>query len=160
MYGRQVEQISLDRKRVIVGDVSIGWKRHRGVKARTVPTHPALHSVKKILIAVIADAGFLVRRDVSRVEHPKRRGKSESAGIFRAVRRGVTDHAIGSPRQIFTAPYRIRVFEIGGDAGRVGGGVNRKGKARSSREFQRAWAAYISAQKSPNAPHNNNDNHY
>src|SRR6266851_5637085 len=64
VHRRQAEQIGLDRQSVGVGHIGVGRKRHRRIKPRTVFADATMDSVEEILIAVIADAGLLVRRDV------------------------------------------------------------------------------------------------
>ena len=102
-HRRQAEQIGLDRQRIGVGHVGVGRIRHRRIKPRAVAADAAMHRVEEILIAVIADAGLLVRRDVGRIERAERQLEAEAAGIFLAARRGVADHAVRRPRQIFAA---------------------------------------------------------
>jgi hypothetical protein len=54
------------------------------------------------------------------------------------VLRGVTDHAIGGPRQIFTAPYHIRVFESGRNAGWIDAAIIGERDSRSSGKCHRS----------------------
>ena len=80
----------------------------------------AAQGVEKIPIAVAADAGVFVGRDVGRVERAERQRKRQAAGIGGAARRGVADHAVGGSREIFAALDRIDIGEIFGNAGRIG----------------------------------------
>src|SRR5713101_3817410 len=63
-HRRQAEQIGLDRQSVGVCHIGVGRKRLRRITPSTVFADAAMDSVEEILIAVIADAGLLVRRDV------------------------------------------------------------------------------------------------
>ena len=132
MHRRQAEQIGLDRQRIGVGDVGVGRVRHRRIKPRAVAPHAAMHRVEKILVAVIADAGFLVRRDVGRIERAEGQLEREAAGIFRAARGGVADHAIRRPREIFAALDEARLGERRRDAGGIGGLVIRQRHLRAA----------------------------
>ena len=98
--------------------------------------------------------GFLVGRDVSRVERPERREEGESSGIFGAIWRGVTDHAIGGAREIFAAFDDIRVGKIGRNAGWIGGVIIGEGDGRSSGERYRPWTEYF-----PSQNRQSNDDH-
>ena len=82
MHRRQAEQIGLDRQRIGVGHVGIGGVRHRRIKPCAVAADAAMDRVKKILVAVIADAGFLVGRDVGRIQRAERQPDRQPAGIF------------------------------------------------------------------------------
>ena len=87
---------------------------------RAVAPLAAAQGVEKILIAVVADAGVFVGRDVGRIERPERQRKRQAAGIVRAARRGVADQAIGGAGEIFAALDRIGIGEILRNAGRIG----------------------------------------
>ena len=56
-----------------------------------VAAFAAAQGVEKIVIAVIADAGVLIGRDVGRIKRAERQRKRQAAGIVRAARRGVAD---------------------------------------------------------------------
>ena len=121
MHRRQAEQIGLDRQRIGVGDVGVGGVRHRRIEPRAVAPHAAMHRVEEILIAVIADAGFLVGRDVGRVQRAERQLEAEAAGILLAARRGVADHAVRRLRQIRAALDEACLGERRRDAGGIAG---------------------------------------
>ena len=82
----QAEQIGLDRQRVGIGHVGVGRIGHRRIKPRAVAADAALHGVEKIPIAVVADAGLLVGRDIGRIERAERQRNGEAAGIGLAAR--------------------------------------------------------------------------
>ena len=140
-HRRQTEQIGLDRQRVRIRHIGVGRKRHRRIKPRAVAAGAAMNRVEKILVAVIADAGFFVRRDVGRVQRAERKLEPETAGIFPAALRGVADHAIRRPRQIGAAFDKARLGERSRNAGGVGGLVIRQRHFRAIRERHRAGAA-------------------
>src|ERR1700751_4011661 len=127
---------------------------------RAVCAYPTLHGVKKILISVIANAGFLVGGDISRVERSKRHRKGESADMFRAVPRGVADPAVGCPRQIFTAPYHICVFESGRNTRRVGATIIGEADIRSSDKCHRSGIEYLPGKNGCNDQQNDNGKDY
>jgi hypothetical protein len=128
----------LDRQPVGVGDVSIGRVRHRRIKTCAIAPLAAAQGVEEILIAVTADAGGFVGRDVGRVERPERQRKRQPAGIVRAARRGVANQAIGGAGEIFAALEQIGIGEIRRNAGRVGLMVIRERNHVAAGERQRS----------------------
>ena len=64
---------------------------------------PAVHGGEKSRIAVVADAGRLVGRDVGGIERAEGQHEGESAGVRLAALGGVADHAIRGARQILAA---------------------------------------------------------
>ena len=140
-HRRQAEQIGLDRQRIRVGHVGIGRKRHRRIKPRAIAARAAMNRVQKILIAVIADAGLLVGRDVGRIQRAERQLEREAAGIFLAALRGVADHAIRRPRQIGAALDEARLGERSRNAGGIGGLVIGQRHFRTIGECHRTGTA-------------------
>jgi hypothetical protein len=108
-HRRQAEQIGFYCQCVVVGHIGVGRKRHRRIKPRAVVADAAMNRVEKILIAVIADPGFLVGGDVGRVQRAKRQFEREAAGIGLAVLRGVAGLAVCRPRQISAALDKARL---------------------------------------------------
>ena len=103
MHRRQAEQIGLDRQRVGVGHIGVGRVRHRRIEPRAVAADAAMHGIEKILVAVIADAGVLVGRDVGRIHHAERQLERRRRR-HRACRR----RWCGRPRNPPRAPDRRR----------------------------------------------------
>ena len=75
------------------------------------------HGVEEILTSV--NAGFLVGRDVSRIERAERQRESEAASKSLTARHRVTDHAVGGRCEVFAAPHGAGFGEIGRNAGRT-----------------------------------------
>ena len=119
-HGGQAEKVGLDRQHVGVGHEGVRRVGHGRIKPRAVLADAALHGVEEILIAVIADPGVLVGGDVGRIERAERQRESETAGIGRTARRGMTDHAVGGFGEIFAAFDDVGLGEIGRNAGRIG----------------------------------------
>ena len=140
-HRRQAEQIGFDRQRVRIRNVSVGRIRHRRIKPRAVAPDAAMHGVEEILIAVIADAGFLVGRDVGGIKRAERQLEAESAGIFLAARRGVADHAVRRLRQIFATLDNACLRQRGRHTGRIGAAIIRQRHIRAGAERHRAGAA-------------------
>ncbi len=140
-HRRQAEQIGLDRQSIRIGHVGIGRKRHRRIKPRAIAADAAMDRVEKILVAVIADAGLLVGRDVGRIQRAERQFEPEAAGIFLAVLGGVADHAIRGPRHISTALHKARLRESGRNAGGIGAAIIGERHLRAIREGKRTGPA-------------------
>ena len=113
MHRQQAEQIGFDRERIRICKVSVGRIRHRRIQPRAVAANAAMQRVQEILIAVIADAGVFVRREVGRIQRAERQPDSEAAGIILAARRRVANHAIRRFRQIFAPLDLARLGERG-----------------------------------------------
>ncbi len=79
-----------------------------------------MHGIEEILVAVVADAGLLVRRDVGRVERAERQFEGEPAGEWLAALRGVANDTVGSVREVLAAFDQARLRKLRGHAGRVG----------------------------------------
>ena len=137
VHGGQAEKVGLDRQHVGVGHEGVGCVGHGRIKPRTVLADAAPHGVEEILIAVIADAGVLVGCDVGRIERAERQWESETAGIRRAARRGMTDHAISSLGEIFAAFDDVGLGEAGRNAGRIGLVIVGKRNCRAASKRQR-----------------------
>ena len=157
MHRRQAEQIGLDRQRVRVRHVGIGRVRHGRIKPRAVAADAALHRVEKILIAVIADAGVLVGRDIGRIDRPERQRNSQAAGILGASGRGVANHAVGGACEIFAAFDLVRIGKCGGNAGRIGAMIIRQRNRRAAGECHRPGIKQPPADDGRNNQ-DNNDN--
>src|SRR5262249_1627148 len=93
---------------------------HGRVKPRTVLANAALDGVEEILVAVITDAGILVGCDVGRIERAEWQRESETPGILRTARRGVTDHAVSSLGEAFAPLDDVGLGEAGRNSGRIG----------------------------------------
>ena len=120
MHRRQAEQISLDRQRVVIAHGGVGRKRHRRIKPRAIMADAAMNGVEEILIAVIADPGLPVGRDVGRVQRAEWQLESDAPGVGFAACRGMAGLAVGRLRQIGAAFDEARSRERGGDTGRIG----------------------------------------
>ncbi len=137
----QAEQIGLHRQHVFIAHVGVGRVRHRRIKHRAVAALAALDRVQKILIAVIADAGFLVRGDVGRIQRAERQFEAETAGKFLFPRFGVADHAVRRLGQIFAAFDQARLLEPGRDAGRFCAAIIRERDLGAAGEGERTGSA-------------------
>jgi len=98
----------------------------------------AAQGVKKFLIAVTADAGGFVGRDVGRIERAERQRNRQAAGIVSAARRGVADQAIGGACEIFAALDLVGIGKIWRNAGRIGLMVIRERDRPAAGERQRS----------------------
>src|ERR1700756_4412452 len=101
-------RVAFTAMRQRLGDIgpSVPLRALRGVrlKARIV--------IEEILIAVVADPGFLVSGDIRRIKRSERQNESKSAGIEPIARQGVAGPAIAGARQIFAALYDIVILKI------------------------------------------------
>ncbi len=100
-----------------------------------------MNRVEKILIAVIADPGFLVGCDVGRVQRAERQFEREAAGIGLAVLRGVAGLAVCRPRQISAALDKARLRKRRRDAGGIGAVIVRERHLRAIGEIHRTGTA-------------------
>ena len=117
MHRGQAEKIGFDRQRVGVGHVGIGRIRHRRIKQRTVAADALVQGIEKLLVRVIADAGFLVGRDVGRIHRADQwQIEGEAARIGLNAWRGVTGDAIGGMGEIFTPLDQIGLRQFFGNA--------------------------------------------
>ena len=82
-----------------------------------------MNRVEEILIAVIADPGLLVGRDVGRVQRAEWQLESEAPGIGFAAYRGMAGLAVRSPRQIGAALDETRLCKRCRHAGRIGAAI-------------------------------------
>src|ERR1700756_912214 len=57
----------------------------------------------EVIVAPGSDAGFLVRRDIARVNRPKWRLEGDAARERLPARKGMAGDAVSGPRQIFAA---------------------------------------------------------
>ena len=119
----------------------------------------AAQGVEKILIAVIADAGVFVGRDVGRVERAERQRNRQAAGIVRAARRGVADQAIGGAREIFAALDLIGIGEILRNAGRIGLVVIRERNRAAAGERQRSLGESLQGEHDRGYQDNEDNDH-
>ena len=114
VHRRKAEQRGLDGERVGVAHVGVRGERHRRIEIGAVAADAAMHGAQEIRIAVVADAGFPVGRDVGRVDGAEGQGEGKAAGKFLSVFRGVADHAIGGVGEIFAAFYETCLRQRGG----------------------------------------------
>ncbi len=70
---------SIKRFHVLIIHDRIGDERHCRIKMDIIPPHPLPHRTLEIGIAIAADTGFAVRRDVGGVNRAKRRLHAEPA---------------------------------------------------------------------------------
>jgi len=83
--GREIEQKSLDRQCVGVGHVGVRRVRHCWKELRPIATPTAMNRSQEFLIAIVADAGFLIRGGVRGIQSTERQPKSEADGIILAA---------------------------------------------------------------------------
>jgi hypothetical protein len=98
--------------------------------------------VEEILIAIVADTGLLVGRDVRRIKSSERHPESQAAGIFLAALSGVANHAIGRVREIGAALDEACLRELDRNAGGIGAAIIRKRHFRAVRKCHRTRTAH------------------
>ncbi len=118
-HRRQTEQIILDRQHVIAAQFGVRGIRHRRIQV-ALWADALTHRAYELIVAPVADAGFLVSGDVGAVNGAERQLEGEAACIRRAARRGVARHAVGGTRQVLAARQFV------GDAGRRPGDRRRR----------------------------------
>ena len=96
LHGRHaVHHVGVKRVHVLVSDLHESGIGHRGIQALAARADPFAQRPREILVAVRADAGLAVRRDVAADDRAERRSHVQAARIRRAVRSG----AVWQPAQ-------------------------------------------------------------
>ncbi len=119
MHRRETEEIGLDREPIGIGHIGIAGIRHCRIKPFAFVVDTPVQGIQELRIAPVADAGFLVGRDVGRIDRAERKLERQTSGKWHAALRRVAGGAVGGARQIFAAPDQARLHEFSRNAGRI-----------------------------------------
>src|SRR6185437_1042467 len=80
LHRRDRIEVRLDREHVVAAELREPRIRERGIEMLAVRADAVVHRLVELLVGPLADAGFLVRRDVGRIDRAERRGDRAAAG--------------------------------------------------------------------------------
>jgi hypothetical protein len=134
----ETEEIRFDRERIGVCDVGVARKGHCRVKVPALPINSAVLRVQKVGVAILADTGFGVGRDVRGVKRPEGQDESQTSRERRTTGRRVAGLAVRSARQILAALHEAGARKLRGNTRRIGRVTVGDRHASAAREIHRA----------------------
>ena len=137
VHGTESEEIRLDRGSVGVGHVGIAGEWHGRIQFCIVAPDAFVHGVQEICVAVIADACFLIRRDIGGVQRAKWQHECAAARIRGTALGRMAGCAVRGTRQVFASLDETRAFQFRRDAGRIRSAIAAQRHLRAAREIHR-----------------------
>ena len=129
-------EISVHRVAVFARDLGVVGEGHRRIEQRAVFRFAFVQRAPEVVGAPVADAGFLVGRNVRREQAAEGRGHFQAAGIGLAAAHRVAGVAVAGRGEVEAAGDGV-LRRLGADAGgrrrvalRAGGGEYRDGDAQ------------------------------
>jgi len=99
----QAEQVGLDGEDVLARHQGVGGVRKGRVVVAAIRADALLHGLDELIVGPVADAGFLVRRDVGRVQRAERHLHRQAAGVGLAAFGDVAGQAVRGAGEVFAA---------------------------------------------------------